>query len=585
MTRSTDEIDSVWRRTSKEAIERFFGTSTGLLRIFPGVQMSNSFNHVDSKWFKKSVSRSGDLVVHRDQLSEVNKKEVIILSKAITSRLQNADKLQGVLGATLSPRHFTGNLYNTVTGCYSKDFQCHLLDDSGYFLDTATTGSSVMGSHITVIYPWLADKLVNNYHLQQDWCTGISDGFHKLIYTISGDIIDVSSLDPCLQFSLQSIPATNMYLLVLINRTTGSCKDADSSQMCASCQSPSPDLTRPVNLPQCRFCLYATQTHCQCPCYCDSDFDQCNSQYKQRPPRATFPYTSCYDSPLWETDSLLLPTVPKPSIPPCKIPCATVEDMVFCTSLHHCKISDDQFPVCIWRNKSEIVQISTKTPLTPPQPTLPGGSDLPTPLKSTVVPSKGTSGLGIHTPVSTNGIVIPSPRKPSNNPYKDSTTWSLFPTPPRPTNEPSSDSTTRSDINILLKPTNGTPRGSTSRSPPLDPHGSSQPSVAQPGATQLTASTDTTLKNVPLQRKGESEDSKTGLIVGVVIACIAVLFLAFILVKLYGKKFCQAGTDSTGGKYLTGSAMFDSTVFNHSTESVSLGMAPASTVPYEPMGK
>ncbi|KAL3853653.1 hypothetical protein ACJMK2_017183 [Sinanodonta woodiana] len=576
---------------------KFFGTSTGFLRIFPGVQMSNSFNHVDSKWFKKSVSRSGDLVVHRDQLCEVHKKEVIILSKAITSRLQNTDKLQGVLGATMSLRHFTGNLFNIVTGCYSNDFQCHLLDDSGYFLDIVTTSSSVVDRHITVIYPWLADRLVNNNHLQQDWCTEISDGYHKLIYTISGDISDISSLEPCHHFSLQRIPATNMYLLVLMNRTTSSCSDTDSAQMCASCQVPSPDLTQPANLPQCKFCLYAAQSHCQCPCYCDSDFDQCDSQYKQRSPGATFPYTSCYDSPCHETDPLLLPSVPKPSIPPCNIPCATVDDLVFCTSLQHCKVSYDQFPVCIWRNQSEIDQISTKPLLTPPQRALSGGTDVPTPPKPVMVPSKDKTEPGIHTlprptneppegttsrtdiptpPGSTSGTLVSSPHKPTNDLSKDSTTGPLFPTPPIPSSEPPSDTTT----------TLPEPKGSTSRSPLLDPHGSTPHSIAQPGATELTASTATTLKNVPIERKEEAEDHRTGLIVGVVIACCAVvLILAFILVKLYRKKFHQAETDNTGGKYLTGSTIFDSTLFNRSTERVTLGMAPTSTVPYEPMWK
>ena len=61
---------------------------------------------------------------------------------------------------------------------------------------------------------------------QVDWCTGFSDGYHKMTFTLDRvDSSDTTNVEQCLQYKLQYIPETNIHLLVLNNRQTASCDD------------------------------------------------------------------------------------------------------------------------------------------------------------------------------------------------------------------------------------------------------------------------------------------------------------------------------------------------------------------------
>lgn len=84
----------------------------------------------------------------------------------------------------------------------------------------------------------------------------------------------------------------------------------------------------------------------------------------------------------------------------------------------------------------------------------------------------------------------------------------------------------------------------------------------------------------------KSDDDRGGLsgggIAAIVIAVLAVVLITiFVVIKFYGKKFRRPVDESS--KYLQGSSMFDSTVFNRSQDQVTIGAAPSSTIPYQEM--
>ena len=65
------------------------------------------------------------------------------------------------------------------------------------------------------------------YFLQSDWCTSYSNGYHKMTLTLTEELTsDQSNSDPCLQFSIQNVPDTNLFLLLLGNRQTLGCDAA-----------------------------------------------------------------------------------------------------------------------------------------------------------------------------------------------------------------------------------------------------------------------------------------------------------------------------------------------------------------------
>lgn len=55
-------------------------------------------------------------------------------------------------------------------------------------------------------------------------------------------------------------------------------------QECQSCGS---------MLSRCDYCLSTNSTVCQCPCYCDGDFDQCRNEF-DRIDRPDFPHQACF---------------------------------------------------------------------------------------------------------------------------------------------------------------------------------------------------------------------------------------------------------------------------------------------------
>ena len=67
---------------------------------------------------------------------------------------------------------------------------------------------------------------LGHFLFQVDWCTGFSDGYHKMTFTLDlVDSSDVTNGDQCQQYKLQHIPESNIHLLVLANRTSSGCND------------------------------------------------------------------------------------------------------------------------------------------------------------------------------------------------------------------------------------------------------------------------------------------------------------------------------------------------------------------------
>ena len=61
---------------------------------------------------------------------------------------------------------------------------------------------------------------------QVNWCTGFSDGYHKMTFSLDQvQSSDTTNTDQCLQYKLEFIPRTNIHLLVLNDRQIGGCND------------------------------------------------------------------------------------------------------------------------------------------------------------------------------------------------------------------------------------------------------------------------------------------------------------------------------------------------------------------------
>ncbi|XP_060562339.1 uncharacterized protein LOC132721968 [Ruditapes philippinarum] len=412
--------------------------------------------------------------------------------------------------------------------------------------------------------------------MKQEWCTGFSDGYHKMIMTLT-DNITLNSNDPCQQFSLSQVKDTNLFVLVLRNREKFKCQDSSYKQ-CSNCQ---PAILNPVyqlSIPRCTVCeVNQTLTSCQCQCYCDTDLDTCHGQFNTH--LNNFPTRSCFYPPNYRTE--FAPSSPSPmtNIDRCPIPCVAIEDLDVCDGLEHCKASSDNYPTCIWKDDDELKSVNisryfpTKSPPRPPVPSTTGG---PKPLLTT-----------------TDGPFSPPHQLPSNKPPVASTSASAFSPPQKPPTQPSSDKSTTTNL-----------------TPPVF-HSTKQTSVVAPvtsgsvihpvsGSKMSTRVTDVQTKasgpfqtgstTIAVKSFGKSSsDSDKGLSGGAIAALVIgllalVAIIVFIAVKMYNKKFRRPGADESA-KYRAGSSMFDSTVFLRNLDQVSINAsAPnATNVPYQEM--
>ncbi|XP_060562338.1 VWFA and cache domain-containing protein 1-like [Ruditapes philippinarum] len=80
---STDGLDSKWTSSAKEVIERFYGSTNGVFRIYPGSPMVTTFDHRESDWYKRSVAFPNTTMYHYGKLGIVNRNNVIIVSRAV----------------------------------------------------------------------------------------------------------------------------------------------------------------------------------------------------------------------------------------------------------------------------------------------------------------------------------------------------------------------------------------------------------------------------------------------------------------------------------------------------------------------
>ncbi|CAC5397204.1 unnamed protein product [Mytilus coruscus] len=541
----TQSLIDYWRNSRNKVIERFFGSPSGVFRMYPGVALSNTFDHIQYKWYKKSVARNQDIMFTSGKISEFTTKDVMILSRALSENMDSKDpgtvtSLQGVVGATLTHSQLTAMLINNVDDCTMKGLECHIIDNNGYFLTFGTERQNgKYNSHLTQKFPWLASQLIRKKLLKHVWCTSMSEGNHELSYSIQIPVIehDVGAADVCRRYVIGAVNGTNLFILVVNGRGENKCTESkQQTEVCESCG---------ATFGKCSQCINGNQLSCQCPCYCEVDFDQCSSQFNDTN-SITFPHSACYYEPLYR--KLTEVNQPKPVIS-CKVPCQAIEEETKCKTLVHCKWDTTlQFSLCVY---AEVTTTATPTRTT-------RKLNLPTkkPNLPTKKPNIPTKKLGLPTKKPN----IPS--KTSNLPSisSNSILSHTHKVPPKP-------------IHTHKIPPGPTKKIETNKSP--TPLGTS---IA--GSSTLVIS-----PTMNMVKDTKSGGDNTGLIVGLVLAVIILTALiVFIAWRFYGKNIQKALGNTTAGKYVRRNSVVDRVMFSKVNEEIITSKGPAATsVPYGQM--
>ncbi|XP_052284951.1 VWFA and cache domain-containing protein 1-like isoform X3 [Dreissena polymorpha] len=348
---ATDSLDALWENTSKEVIERFYGSETGVFRMYPGSPMLNTFDHRQTKWYKRSLMLPHTTHYHIDKLSFISRQEAVIITRGV---INTQGKVVGVAGMTVSKRFLTSQLSH-ATECFGEDYVCHLMDPSGQIIDSfpyseASNPESILTQDIS----FLAHAL---------FCASFTGGYAKRISN-SRATTDLHP-DPARWIFVEIIPNSNLFLLVkkkVQNNTQTSSDDKFSCHGCRNSMQVPGDNSRVFNLTGLPVCDYKGESpSCHVHCYtsvCAQDLPyiadlSCNEHLEKDPIYNLVNnglIGTCYTDPI--ADMQFPPNAPGPNdqLDKCPIPCAAIDDMDICQALIHCEASTDTYPSCVWKD-------------------------------------------------------------------------------------------------------------------------------------------------------------------------------------------------------------------------------------------
>ncbi|XP_078595850.1 uncharacterized protein LOC144872951 isoform X2 [Branchiostoma floridae x Branchiostoma japonicum] len=340
------EIEQYWRENGQESVWRYFGTENGVFRIFPGIITDKRYDPTRQTWYARALSRPEDYTFSRPVPSPFGGGNMVTISRAIAHTETN--DVLGVIAADITEKYYYSMLYSEVPECLSDEYDCFLLDDSGYFMESLDNTTiyylstfnnntrDMEHDHLTHRFPWLAKTLiVRGEYLRSEWCNNYATQKSQLFYDTTGFIgLEVTTGPPCYQFALHPINSTNTFILTLHNRHTYNCDDRPTivggNQNC-SCN----DI--------CLTCSTEELQLCQCPCICDWYYDSCTNEIQR--------LLSDIPCPPPPKDLTTLgpgpPYPPGPEVEECEEQCSTQSDNISCEALPHCVWQEEMdFPVC-----------------------------------------------------------------------------------------------------------------------------------------------------------------------------------------------------------------------------------------------
>lgn len=346
----TSELDDFWKKAEFKnpylVTWRFVGTQQGVLKTYPGIRLQKTYSHLQQSWYRQASSTPETMVVQL-RPSAYQQDTVLSLSKAIPKtscrgvQLSNsqAGDVLAVVGMEITKDAFVQLITENVgfeKGC-GKEW--YIVERSGQILTNLSSFTTLQAhkGHLTNVFPWLANQLIKKEKmLKASWCNDYQQHSVLLFYELIDPADGVSSKnsDPCLQFSLNQIQGTSLFLLSLPSRSLHNCTDRRiaPNEGCFCKES-------------CRVCSTNAESDCQCPCTCHMSYDECENSVTSLWTSSPCPVSA---PPLFdtETEDVTLKGA-LASVPRCARDCVQIANISECgntLSCHWC--SGREVPSC-----------------------------------------------------------------------------------------------------------------------------------------------------------------------------------------------------------------------------------------------
>ncbi|XP_035825804.1 VWFA and cache domain-containing protein CG16868 [Aplysia californica] len=366
---NSDFLKGIIENTKITTQRRFIGTLSGILLTSPAVALSNSLDHMQYKWFKAAVKRQDEVLFTRHKFPGP------FLDLIVSQAVVGVNKVYGAAAAKVPLAALRSLIFTKVHACSDPKYSCELLDNKGFILDALQTTPGPPPSklsHVTEVYPWLANVLLRRGALKPKWCAHLASGQLRLTHDlltppggVSSSRMSGSTTDECRMFFLHPVRGSNILLLALATRSSSGCTSENGAPF-EDCslgpRGPPPLGAKPPALRKCKNCPSlgnSTLSNCQPPCFCGIKRDSCSAQMIK--PVGNWELEACFDEPQDPMNSVSRPPPPSPGVSACSRTCSEITAEVECKQNKECLWTVSiVYPTCL----HIIATTTTTTPAT-----------------------------------------------------------------------------------------------------------------------------------------------------------------------------------------------------------------------------
>ncbi|XP_013418905.1 VWFA and cache domain-containing protein 1 [Lingula anatina] len=279
----TYQAEQIWKNKqllSHYVVWRYIGTVDGVVRVFPGVQLSKNFDVTQRQWFKRTATYNNKNVLTAPYLDAWGAGFVVTLSHAIyDSRYAGKNSSSGEIVAVMATDmtvNYLDQIVQLYGPCKSATYRCFIIDSAGYlvfhpYFVTVSDKPQVATMHMLFQEPAVGYDLVQKGILRRESCVdleAIKERHYWWVHLQDSAYPDgVDNMGRRPSYELRPITNSNVFFVIR--------------------QHPIPDthdclcdnyMGHPGNSSCLRDDEYPDDV-CECPCYRNALFNYCDHVY------------------------------------------------------------------------------------------------------------------------------------------------------------------------------------------------------------------------------------------------------------------------------------------------------------------
>ncbi|XP_071178164.1 VWFA and cache domain-containing protein 1-like isoform X2 [Mytilus edulis] len=268
---ATHKAEMFWKQQFESQLAwKYIGTKAGVIRVYPAVSLTKSYDHEKRTWWRETTSHPGMIYItspYRDAWGSG-----ILLTLAHTIYKRDSNQVTAVVGTDFPLQYFSYFIDNIYPVCTTKDFKCMIIDDSGFlvihqaFKETTDPEYFDDPKHITILEPSIADAMKQYGVFNSLTCEDLSTKKELKSFRVTlpaGRSTGLSFDQTDDKFELRPVMDTNIFILRIAK---GSILDGTTSSACTCDSNVQPDFRECNN-------------NCNCICYTPIVYNVCTNVY------------------------------------------------------------------------------------------------------------------------------------------------------------------------------------------------------------------------------------------------------------------------------------------------------------------